>query len=435
LFRSLLATRAATVILTALVATPLAAPAAANAVTYSSGQLALSCQAFGGMQTLEGSTTVTAPASLQPGQSFSASVQVTLAIPSSWYTDLAAVGASSATVGLSAFPVDTIGATPASVNWFATPAFATLTTAMPASSASFPAAPETLSPSTVTGAAGSSVALTLGTASGGVVGSVAVASVPPQPIVCTAPSPAATLASIPIVAPTGPSVGPGTGGPTGAAPPTISGVNPSLGSTSGGTVVAVSGTGFASGDTVDFGSSVATDVTVISGTSLTAVAPAGTAGPVDVTVTNAAGTSATSASDRFTYVAPDRTATNLHPRVVGVPGTTLHLDLTCPPTKITCAGSVLVRTAYPVNTGKRGPGGKPIRAKLTLGSPSFSIAGGRSDVLAINLSAANRAVLQHYGSLNANVEVKAHDSFGDPGVVTVTTVFRASTSRSSTRRR
>jgi len=408
-----------------------ATSAKANAITYTSGQLSLACTAFGGPVTLDASTSVTAPASLQPGQSFSVSVQVALAIPSSWYADLTAVGVASATVSLSAFPVDSVGATPASLNWFASPASETLTTAAAPSSASFPASAETLGPSTVTGAAGTSVSLTLGTASGGVAASVGAGSLAPQPIVCTAPSPAATLASIPIVAPAVSQVGPGTTGPTGAAPPTISGLSPRMGNTSGGTVVAVSGTGFASGDTVAFGSSAATDVTVASASSLTAVAPAGAAGAVDVTVTNAAGRSVTSASDQFTYLATDRTATSVRPRVVGVPSATLHLDVTCPATRVVCAGTVLVRTADAVDTGQHGRGRKAIKAKVTLGSGSFSMAGGRSDVLAIHLSAQNRALLRRYRSLSANVEVTAHDSFGDPGVVTVKTTFRASTSSST----
>lgn len=420
-------------VLVALVAAPFAAPATANAMTYTSGQLPLACTAFGGQTTLDASTSVTAPASVAPGQSFSASVQVTLAIPPSWYTDLTLVGVSSAVVSLTAFPVESTGATPASMNWFATPASETLMTAAPSSSASFPASAETVGPLTVTGTAGSSLALTLGTAPGGVLSSVAAGSLQPQPITCTAPSPAATLAAIPIVAPAAPGGGGGPG--PGAAPPTVSAVNPSAGSTSGGTVVVVSGTGFASGDTVRFGSNPARSVTVASASSLTAVAPAGAPGPVDVTVTNATGTSVTGASDRFTYVAPDRTATNVNPRVVGVPGTTLHLDVTCPAGKVACTGGVRVRTADAVNTGKRARKGKPIKAKMTLGSAAFSLAGGRSEVLAIKLSAANRALLARDRSLSANVEVTAHDSFGDPGVVTVQTIFRAPPSRSSTKRR
>ena len=189
----------------------------------------------------------------------------------------------------------------------------------------------------------------------------------------------------------------------------------------------MSGTGFASGDTVDFGSNAASDVTVASGSSLTAVAPPGAEGPVDVTVMNSAGTSATSASDRFTYVAADHTATTVSPRVVGVPGTALELDVTCPPTKVSCAGSVLVRTVDAIATGKLARGGKAIKAKVTLGSAAFSLAGGQSRTLTIKLSAANQALLRRYRVLSANIEVTTRDSFGDPGVVTVKTVFKAPT--------
>ena len=91
----------------------------------------------------------------------------------------------------------------------------------------------------MTGVAGSSVALTLDTASQGVLASVLAGALPPQSVKCTAPSPAVTLASIPIVAPAGSGGGGGTGGggggsggsggsggTTGVTPPTVSGVSP-----------------------------------------------------------------------------------------------------------------------------------------------------------------------------------------------------------------
>jgi hypothetical protein len=83
--------------------------------------------------------------------------------------------------------------------------------------------------------------------------------------------------------------------------PTVSAVSPSSGPAAGGTVVTVTGAGFASGATVDFGASAATGVTVTSATSLTATSPAGT-GTVDVTVTTAGGTSATTTADQFSYL-------------------------------------------------------------------------------------------------------------------------------------
>jgi hypothetical protein len=73
----------------------------------------------------------------------------------------------------------------------------------------------------------------------------------------------------------------------------------------GGTAVTITGTNFASGDTVSFGGVAATGVTITSATSITAFAPAESVstpgGTVDVTVTGPAGTSAISPSDEFTY--------------------------------------------------------------------------------------------------------------------------------------
>jgi peroxidase len=79
------------------------------------------------------------------------------------------------------------------------------------------------------------------------------------------------------------------------------------GSTSGGTVVQISGTGFAGATAVNFGAMPATAFVVNSdngqagGALITATAPAEAAGTVDVTVTVAGTTSSTSPADQFTY--------------------------------------------------------------------------------------------------------------------------------------
>ena len=91
---------------------------------------------------------------------------------------------------------------------------------------------------------------------------------------------------------------PGSSSSTGA--PTVSGISPSSGSSSGGTSVTITGTGFGSGATVDFGTNPATGVTVNSPTSITATAPAGT-GTVDVTVTVGGVTSAVGSADSYSY--------------------------------------------------------------------------------------------------------------------------------------
>ncbi|HXD55477.1 MAG TPA: IPT/TIG domain-containing protein [Solirubrobacteraceae bacterium] len=73
------------------------------------------------------------------------------------------------------------------------------------------------------------------------------------------------------------------------------------GPATGGTVVTVTGTGFAGPVSVSFGGVPATAVTVSSPTSLTATSPANVSGTLDVTVTTTGGTSATSSKDRFKY--------------------------------------------------------------------------------------------------------------------------------------
>ena len=84
------------------------------------------------------------------------------------------------------------------------------------------------------------------------------------------------------------------------AAPTVTGVSPTFGPAAGGTLVTITGTGFADVTAVDFGTSPATDVTVVSNIMITGYSPAGT-GAVDVTVTTPGGTSAASPADRFTY--------------------------------------------------------------------------------------------------------------------------------------
>jgi hypothetical protein len=86
---------------------------------------------------------------------------------------------------------------------------------------------------------------------------------------------------------------------------TVTGVSPGSGPVSGGTSVAITGSGFTGATAVNFGATAASSFTVNSDTSITATAPAASAvGPVDVTVTTPSGTSATSSADQFTYTYP-----------------------------------------------------------------------------------------------------------------------------------
>ena len=86
--------------------------------------------------------------------------------------------------------------------------------------------------------------------------------------------------------------------------PTVTTVSPSVGPVTGGTIVTITGGGFAGLTAVDFGSTPATSFTVAGGdANITAVAPPGS-GAVDVTVTGPSGTSATSAADQYAYEDP-----------------------------------------------------------------------------------------------------------------------------------
>ena len=88
--------------------------------------------------------------------------------------------------------------------------------------------------------------------------------------------------------------------------PVITSINPKGGPAAGGTLVAITGTGFTGVTSVKFGDKAATTYTVGSSTSITATAPAGTSGTtVEVTVTTTAGTSPTgSATNDYSYGIP-----------------------------------------------------------------------------------------------------------------------------------
>jgi Domain of unknown function (DUF4082)/IPT/TIG domain len=81
---------------------------------------------------------------------------------------------------------------------------------------------------------------------------------------------------------------------TSVAPPMVSSVYPATGLTSGGTRVAIGGSGFQPGAKVTFGSSEAQSITFVNSTEITCATPAtGAAGSVEVAVSNPDGHSAT----------------------------------------------------------------------------------------------------------------------------------------------
>jgi hypothetical protein len=85
------------------------------------------------------------------------------------------------------------------------------------------------------------------------------------------------------------------------AAPTVTGLTPTTGPIAGGSEVTITGTNLTGATAVAFGGTAATGFTVNSATSITASSPAGSAGTVNVTVTTPGGTSATSSADDFTY--------------------------------------------------------------------------------------------------------------------------------------
>jgi hypothetical protein len=85
------------------------------------------------------------------------------------------------------------------------------------------------------------------------------------------------------------------------AAPTVTKVAPTTGSTKGGTLVTLSGTGFAAPAQVFFGGVAATTIVVYSANRIGVVAPAAVAGKVDVTVRTPYGSSPISSADQFTY--------------------------------------------------------------------------------------------------------------------------------------
>lgn len=100
------------------------------------------------------------------------------------------------------------------------------------------------------------------------------------------------------------------------ATPTLTSVSPVTGQAAGGTLVAVTGTGFTGALLVGFGSTQASSISVLSDTSLVAVSPPGT-GNVNVTVVTPSGISSVVPAAQFGYVGaiPSTTTATLDPTI------------------------------------------------------------------------------------------------------------------------
>lgn len=85
----------------------------------------------------------------------------------------------------------------------------------------------------------------------------------------------------------------------------------------------------------------------------------------------------------------------------------LSVKVSCPAGTSSCIGTITLRTASAVSTGR----GKK-KAILTLASGSFSVAGGQAKTLTLHLSAPARALLAKLHSLATLATLVAHDSAG-----------------------
>ena len=104
--------------------------------------------------------------------------------------------------------------------------------------------------------------------------------------------------------------------------PAISSVSPGSGGATGGTVVTITGSNFASGATVTFGGGSATNVSFVSSTQLKASTPAHAAGSVNVVVTNPGGANAVLAGG-FTFGSASPTVSSVSPNSGGTAGGTV----------------------------------------------------------------------------------------------------------------
>ena len=164
-----------------------------------------------------------------------------------------------------------------------------------------------VSPSTGPLAGGTEVTITgtnLGQASAvnfGAAAATAVHVVSSTTVTAIAPAHAEGTVDVSVVTPTGATPATPVDRFTYQARPQVTKLSLKGGPATGGTIVTVTGAGFAGPVTVSFGGVPATSVTVDSPTSLTATSPANVGGTLDVTVTTSGGTSANNSKDRFKY--------------------------------------------------------------------------------------------------------------------------------------
>jgi PKD repeat protein len=137
---------------------------------------------------------------------------------------------------------------------------------------------------------------------------------------------------------------------------------------------------------------------------------------------------------------PDHTPTNVNPQASAT-GAAANVVVSCPATKVSCGGTVEIKTAsavaasvrgrtFAVSSKKRGRH-KPKKSQLLLGQVSFEVAGGHSKTITVHLSSKGLSVLNKLKHLSVLVIVSAHDSFGDPLTSTVSLTLKAPAKKGS----
>jgi PKD repeat protein len=149
------------------------------------------------------------------------------------------------------------------------------------------------------------------------------------------------------------------------------------------------------------------------------------------TQTQTATTTSTSTSGGGTPSNHEPTVVSPHASVAA--GGVLKTTVSCPASKVSCAGTVEVKTATAIAasvadvtaTAAKKSKKKARKSQLVLGSSSFSLAGGTSQTITVHLSSKGIALLDKSKSLRVLVVVAAHDSFGDPSTQTLSVILHA----------
>ncbi len=119
-------------------------------------------------------------------------------------------------------------------------------------------------------------------------------------------------------------------------------------------------------------------------------------------------------------------------------GGALSVKISCPPAKVSCAGTVRAETAaaFPSGISAKNTAGKrklkPTTARLLIAQASFRLAAGHSRTVTLHLTATGASLLKRLRRLPVLVLVAAHDPLGDLGSASLhLTLVSASTARRS----